>query len=362
MIEDIARYCAMYGIDGTKALLSKAKPAEPPLPYSPPVARDWLSTPPEPTPFLIEPYLAHGRRHTIFAETEGGKSITAQYWTALLTRQSRKVVYVSAENPSDEDRSRFYRLGADMNHLDLFQHMEMETPIDLNNVEHAEGFVNVSCKGADLVVLDTLTACWGGDENSNAEIALFDRQILAPLAAQGAAVLVLDHVGHQQAFVKRTGANAGRGAISKGQKVDVTFRFIPKSDERGMFEIEPGKYRITGRPRPPKTLMRVIDTATGGLDIEPLGVTDDIKVEEAANAIVEIVTAQDAMTVRELREAMKGLYGTEVVSKALKSLESEDPPRARAKDELFDPGTGRKRRSKVWRLVDESEPEQEGLI
>ncbi|MBA3727837.1 MAG: hypothetical protein H0W94_01270 [Actinobacteria bacterium] len=51
-------------------------------------------------------------------------------------------------------------------------------------------------------MLDTLSACWSGDEGDNDAIAAFDRHALAPLVrATGASVLVLDHTGHPQPFV-----------------------------------------------------------------------------------------------------------------------------------------------------------------
>src|SRR5438552_8207683 len=171
---------------------------------------------PEPE-YLEHPYLPRGARVWVFGPAESSKTIYFEWVAAKLTRNGKTVTFVSAENPLGTDIDRMGRLRPDFGRL-RFYHMP---GLDLADSTHLLELAG-ACHGVDLIVIDTLSACWSGDEGSNAEVVKLDRDVLTKLVSlTGVTVVVIHHTGHPQAFVNRGGAGAGRGASAMGQKADV---------------------------------------------------------------------------------------------------------------------------------------------
>jgi hypothetical protein len=168
--------------------------------------------------------------------------------------------------------------------------------------------------------------------------------VLSELVRRGVAVLVLDHTGHKQAFVSRKGVSAPRGASSKGQKNDVVLEF--EAAGQNEFVINHAKNRFG--PKEVKRQFRVIDTESGGLDIEEIESDHSIKVREIADRMVEAVVASDTgfLPTNALRAAGGG--GVEVQNEAMALLQDEEPQRLVCQEELIPSGTKRVR-AKVWR-------------
>ena len=200
-----------------------------------------------------------------------------------------------------------------------------------------------------MVVLDTLTACWSGDEDSNTALTAFDRDVMKRLLNEvRASVLVLDHTGNPQQFVRRRGVHSPRGAASKGQKTDFLLDFHEGGDRR--FQIEHFKERGGVQREPAQTFEAIDGEDEDGryIDIVPVAAADDEKVAELADQLVELIVAAEAMTTKMVRAAAANLkYGTDVTSKALKLLESEKPRRVYWASERFPTERGgiRNRRS-----------------
>ncbi len=289
------------------------------------------------------PYLPAGARVWAWGPTESGKSLWTAWIAAALTRSGRSVVYLSEENPLQEDLRRLERLRPDLTRLRFFHGQGW----DLGRSDHVQALIRESASAA-LVVVDTLSACWSGDENENAAITALDRDALQPLVQQtGATVLLLDHAGHDQAFVKRRGASGGRGASAKGQKSDVALDFRPGT-EPGEFTIEHGKNRLGGRKEPKRTF-RVVDTDDGSLDVQ--AVDGSAAARELAEAMVEAVqqSADGFLTSKGLREAVKGHGGKELQDEAMALLRGEEPPRVwLTEGEVVPTGRGRQR-ANTWR-------------
>jgi predicted ATP-dependent serine protease len=247
------------------------------------VPTNWDEPDPE-IEFLFEPYLYVGTRTWAFGRTESGKSIWAQWVSAQLTRQGKRVVYVQQENPSAVERRRWRRLGFDRDHLAHFydQGIDLVEPLHIARLMRA-------AQSAQLVVIDSLGACWSGDENSSQAIRAFDRKVLMRLKDElGCASIVIHHTGHRS--LGRDAATAGRGSTSQGQAADVTLQF--KTDRRypeGTFMIEHGKNRPGGGKKEPRARFQVIDLPHGGLDIvedvAPLKGRTTERQEQAADAV-----------------------------------------------------------------------------
>jgi hypothetical protein len=305
-----------------------------------------LAAEPEPVGFVHEPYVPAGRRVWAFGAAESGKSMWAMWVACHVSRADQAVLYVSEENPLDEDIRRLRRLRPEPA---AFRFVS-GSGVDLALPEHVEA-VKGAAEGAVLIVFDTLSACWSGDENENAAIAALDRDALLPIVKDtGASVLVLDHTGHPQPFVRRVGASAGRGASAKGQKADAVLNFAA----RGEAEFALGVGKLRGLKKPPETLYRVVDTDANGLEVVAVGASEDLKVAEVADAMAECVAASGWLTTNALRDAFKGKgIGVQIQTEAMRRLEGEDPPRVRVGWETVDTGKGRQR-AKVWRPAEET--------
>lgn len=215
--------------------------------------------------YLAAPHLPRRKRIWGVGPAESGKSIWAAAKSAEVTRAGDVVVYVSQENGLEEEARRFLRLRPDFDRLRLF----VDQGLDLTLAEHRAALLDVAA-GAALVVLDTLTACWSGDEDSNRELAAFDRDVLKALVAIGASPLVLDHTGNPQPNVRRRGVSAPRGASSKGQKADWLLEFAATGDDS--FKVERGKKRGAHGKEPRG--YRVVDLPDGTLELVESEIAD----------------------------------------------------------------------------------------
>jgi hypothetical protein len=309
---------------------------------------------PEPE-FLSEPYIPAARRIWVFGPAESAKSMWALHQAALITRSGRVVMFVSEENPTDEDLRRLARLGFELDYLRFYK----ETGMDLSQPGHARALICAAEREkAALVVLDTLTAMWAGDENDNRAVIDLDLQVMRPLVLLGVSVLVLDHTGHPQMFVRRSASSAGRGASSKGHKADVVLKFDPKAD-RG-FSITVGKYRVGNARKPANGVavtFEVIDTEDGGLDVARAASDSQDGTAEVAEAMVSAIESEPGgyLTTKRLREAVKTLAGRERAEEAMQLL--RDQRRVRVSEEVVDSGRGRSKAT-VWRLAREEEPNE----
>lgn len=272
--------------------------------------------------FAERPYLPARASVWGVGPSWSGKSIWGLAAGCKLSRRGVRVIYLSQENPLQVELSRLERLRPDPDHLVLYHY----AGFDLAIPEHVDA-LGQAAEGGGLIVLDTLTACWSGDENDNAAIAAFDRDALRPLIAYtGATVLTLDHTGHPQAFVRRDGVHAPRGASAKGQKADVVLVF--REEGQHEFSVAHGKNRITGALEPVRQYRVEDDEDEGTLELVEVETAHDRRVADTVEAIVDFLGAQmRVMSKRELRDALKGKAGAEAVDAAIAALDAEDPRR-----------------------------------
>lgn len=292
--------------------------------------------------YLDEPYLPARKRIWGVGPAESGKSIWAAWKAARVTRLSLLVVYVSQENGLEEEARRFLRLRPDFEWLRLY----VDQGLDLAHPVHREVFLEATV-GAALVVLDTFTACWSGNEDSNHDLAAFDRDVMKPLQLAGASSLVLDHTGNPQPFVRRRGVSAPRGASSKAQKADFLLEFT--ATDEASFKLERAKARGTHGRRP--LVYRVVDGPDDTLELVETEATE--RVEELADELVAAITADAPLATKQVRGIAKELgYGVEATSAALELLKAEQPKRVTVDWEVIDTPGGRQR-VKAWRPIDE---------
>jgi hypothetical protein len=294
-----------------------------------------------PVSYLEPPYVPMGVSVWATGPTGSAKSMFALSVACRLSFRGVRVVYISQENPRDVELRRIERLGANPDFLELFHYAN----IDLAQREHAD-WLRAAAEGAGLVVIDTLTSCWSGDENDNAAIVALDRDVTRPIiASTGASFLTLDHTGHPQPFSYRRGTSAARGASSKGQKADLVLEFRVEGGHR--FRIVHAKDRVRGVLEPDRTF-EIVDTENDMLEILQVEGAAEEKVRQVAEAMAEyIIAAPHPPSTNELRAAMKGIGGKEMQSLAMALLRTESPLRVIDTWGQVDTPKGA-RRAKVW--------------
>ena len=291
--------------------------------------------------YLLEPYVPQGARIWAFGPAESGKSLWALDVACELSRNAVEVAYISQENPLVEDLRRLERLKPNWRYMRFFH----DQALDLAEPDHVAELVRI-CRRARLIVLDTLTACWSGDESKNPEIAAFDRDVLQNVVREtGASFVILDHTGNPQAFVRRAGVTAGRGASSKGQKADVVITF--KSEGQTGFVIEHAKNRMGGHKRPPLH-MNVVDGPDGSLTLEEVVQTTEDKISECVDRMIDLIEEAGQLNQGDLRARCTGFAG-KVQTAALARLRAEENPRVVFTKERALAADGKRRQMEIWR-------------
>jgi len=318
------------------------------------VALDWERLQREGLPkieYLDEPLIPVRSRIWLSGPTEAAKSIWAMWEGSKLSRQGWRVSFVSMENPLAEDARRLDKLRLEWAFFTFYHHQEQPEVFDLVKREHVEALITIATD-QDLVILDTFTGCWAGDENSNEAFNVFDRDVMRRVVNEtGSAILVVDHTGHPQQFVHREGAETARGASSKGQKADSFLQFKPKGDKA--FEITHAKARMGGTKAEPARLT-VIDTEDGGIDIVPSSTSEDPAITDLIPKLVEAIETAGSLTTSALLAAVGGRK--ETVLDAMKLLRNETPPRVQVHEKEKvqvegEDGKPQTKRATVWRLA-----------
>ena len=169
--------------------------------------------------------VAPGATSKSFFALEAGMEIACsavkEILLGLCPAQHGKVVYLAGEDPHPVLHSRIYAMGeclplaarADIA-ANFILHPTMGSMFNIGNKAHLEALIKKSY-GVRLLVLDTLSRIYTGDENSNGEMAKVVSTLEHVAVQTGAAVLFLHHVSKGSA---KDGAGntqqAARGASS----------------------------------------------------------------------------------------------------------------------------------------------------
>lgn len=136
------------------------------------------------------------------------------------TRQGWRVVYYTTEDP---DQQMHLRMHAITSALAAEQITTLARNFHIRSLHGASAPMRVTntadqrrmietCRGARLVVLDTLTRFHDADENSNTEMVQVVAAIERIARETGAAVIALHHIGKVAAGDRITSAHSARGA------------------------------------------------------------------------------------------------------------------------------------------------------
>lgn len=186
------------------------------------------------TEWLLEPILAAGRAHALYAGAKTGKSylalpicVAVATGTPFLHQPAGTpvdVLYIDYEMTAEDLRDRLTGFGygpdTDLTHL---HYALLPSLPPLNTAEGGQALLDSAIAvGAALVVIDTTGRAVAGEENDNDVIRDYYRHTGIRLKAEGITVLRLDHAGHANTHQ--------RGASAKNDDVDVVWKLTRRDD------------------------------------------------------------------------------------------------------------------------------------
>jgi len=137
-----------------------------------------------------------GRVHSIYGESESGKSWVAQIATAECLKADKKVIYIDFESDAIDIVNRLKALGVSRaNLLQYFTYIRPDGPRDSDD-PYWKAILEPD--SAELVIIDGVTeslTMWGGETKDNDAITRWMRIFPRTVAtASGAAVVLIDHI------------------------------------------------------------------------------------------------------------------------------------------------------------------------
>jgi hypothetical protein len=270
--------------------------------------------------WLIEPILARGRGHAIYAKYKTGKSLVMLWMACELSQRSdMNVIYLDYEMGEEDLDERLTDLGYGPD-SDLSRLRYSLLPA-LPALDHPEGG-DALCRIVDneqavrpdshiVVVIDTIGRAVVGKENDADTFRAFWRSTGMRLKQRGVTWARLDHAGHDDSHQ--------RGSSSKGDDPDVIWS-ITKADEGGLtFKRDaarmswvPARVGVVQLHDPLRYVPGVAPTPPGTLEL--IGQLNDLGVPRGAS-------------VRECGNAMRqaGLHASQAVVSAAVRARKEGP-------------------------------------
>jgi hypothetical protein len=137
-----------------------------------------------------------GRVHSIYGESESGKSWVAQIASAECLKSDKKVIYIDFESDASDVVGRMKSLGVSRaNLLQYFTYIRPDGPRDADDPYWQAILESGS---AELIIIDGVTeslTMWGGETKDNDAITRWMRIFPRTVAtASGAAVVLIDHI------------------------------------------------------------------------------------------------------------------------------------------------------------------------
>jgi hypothetical protein len=137
-----------------------------------------------------------GRVHSIYGESESGKSWIAQIASAEMLKDDKKVIYIDFESDAIDIVTRLKALG--VSRANLLQYFTYIRPEGARDVDDPYWQAILEPDSATLVIIDGVTeslTMWGGETKDNDAITRWMRIFPRTVAtASGAAVVLIDHI------------------------------------------------------------------------------------------------------------------------------------------------------------------------
>jgi len=138
----------------------------------------------------------NGRVHSIYGESESGKSWVAQIASAECLKADKKVIYIDFESDASDVVGRMKSLG--VSRANLLQYFTYIRPDGPRDVDDPYWQAILEPQSAELIIIDGVTeslTMWGGETKDNDAITRWMRIFPRTVAtASGAAVVLIDHI------------------------------------------------------------------------------------------------------------------------------------------------------------------------
>lgn len=190
--------------------------------------------------WLIEPILARGRAHALYAGAKSGKSLLLLEIAAALatgrtilnqTPEPTHVLYVDYEMTAADIRDRLEAFGySEHDDLSRLHYVLLPSIAGLDTPEGAKTLITAINKtGAKLVIIDTTARAVEGEENDADTMRAFYRWSGVNMKSLGVTWIRADHAGKD--------TNKGqRGTSAKNDDVDVVWKFTKRNSNSILLE------------------------------------------------------------------------------------------------------------------------------
>ena len=184
--------------------------------------------------WMVQPILAVGRSHAMFAPGGTGKSLLSLWLAAKIATggvvfgqqlTARSVLYLDYEMTADDLADRLEAIGCDT--AEVLENLHYALLPSLPSADKPEGGKAIlrlaELVGAEIVVIDTFGRAIEGDENDADTVRSFYRWTGIHLKGAGIAYLRVDHAGKDV-------AKGQRGTSAKNDDVDVVWQMTKTDD------------------------------------------------------------------------------------------------------------------------------------
>lgn len=191
--------------------------------------------------WLVEPFLARGRAHALYASAKSGKSLMLLEIAAALAtgkavlnqpqREPMPVLYIDYEMTASDIKDRLEAFGYSEN--DNMQHLHYVLLPSIAGLDTPEGAKTViqaiQAKNIQLVVIDTTARAVEGEENDADTLRAFYRWSGVNMKSLGVTWIRADHAG-------KDSSKGQRGSSAKNDDVDVVWRFTKRAETSILLE------------------------------------------------------------------------------------------------------------------------------
>lgn len=193
------------------------------------------------TEWLVEPFLAKGRAHALYAGAKSGKSlllleIAAALATGkpILNQQPTPpldILYIDYEMTASDVRDRLEAFGySDKDDLTHLHYVLLPSISGLDTPEGAKAVMQaIVATNSKLVIVDTTARAVEGEENDADTMRAFYRWTGVNMKSLGVTWIRADHAGKDT-------AKGQRGTSAKNDDVDVVWRFTKRSETSILLE------------------------------------------------------------------------------------------------------------------------------
>jgi len=193
------------------------------------------------TEWLVEPLLAKGRAHALYAGAKSGKSLllleiaaalaTGKPILSRLAQPPTHVLYIDYEMTGNDVRDRLEAFGySEQDDLTHLHYVLLPSIAGLDTAAGAQIVIQaIQATGSQLVIIDTTARAVEGEENDADTMRAFYRWSGVNMKSLGVTWIRADHAGKDT-------AKGQRGSSAKNDDVDVVWRFTKRSETSILLE------------------------------------------------------------------------------------------------------------------------------